>query len=85
MTELNFYKDILPWILSGITIWMTLLAGNLHRSAWAVGLLGQALWAVYILGTETWGLIPLNLTLWVVYFRNHLKWNRVSKSSEDET
>lgn len=32
----------LPWVLSCITIWMTLLAGNHHRYAWAVGLVGDA-------------------------------------------
>lgn len=85
MNEIDFYKDILSWILSGITIVMTLLAGNLHRHAWSVGLIGQVLWAVYIVGTETWGLVPLNLTLWVVYIRNHLKWNRVSKPSDEGT
>jgi hypothetical protein len=24
-------RDYLPWLLSAITIWMTMLAGNLHR------------------------------------------------------
>lgn len=65
----------LPWLLSAITIWMTLLAGNIHKSAWLVGLGNQALWLVWIVTTNTWGLIPLNIALWVVYARNHLKWN----------
>lgn len=64
----------LPWLLSAITIWMTLLAGNMHRKAWLVGLLNQALWLVWIIMSETWGLIPLNIALWVVYARNHFKW-----------
>ena len=67
--------DYLPWLLSAITIWMTLLAGTLHKSAWLVGLGNQALWLVWIIATATWGLIPLNIALWVVYGRNHLKWN----------
>lgn len=66
----------LPWILSGITIWMTLLAGNLNRSAWLIGLIGQALWLVWIVAAEAWGLLPLNFALWIVYGRNHLKWSR---------
>lgn len=69
-------RDYLPWVLSGITIWMTLLAGNIHRSAWLVGLLAQALWLVWIVATGTWGLIPLNVALWIVYSRNHLKWRK---------
>lgn len=68
----------LPWLLSAITIWMTMLAGNVHRHAWLVGLFGQALWLVWIVTTETWGLIPLNIALWIVYLRNHMKWKRAS-------
>ena len=66
--------DILPWIMSAITIYMTVLAGNVHRHAWAVGLFNQALWLTWIVMTGTWGLIPMNVALWIVYARNHLKW-----------
>lgn len=72
---LDLIRDYLPWLLSAITIWMTLLAGNVHKSAWLVGLGNQALWLVWIVATGTWGLIPLNVALWIVYSRNHLKWN----------
>jgi hypothetical protein len=41
----------LPYLLSAVTIWMTLLAGNMHRRAWLVGLVGQALWLVWIVAT----------------------------------
>lgn len=70
----------LPWLLSAITLWMTLLAGNLHRSAWLVGLVNQALWLVWIVASSTWGLIPLNIALWVVYWRNHRKWQASTKT-----
>ena len=46
----------LPWGLSAITIWMTLLAGNLHRSAWLVGLANQFLWLVWIIMSASWSL-----------------------------
>jgi hypothetical protein len=36
----------------------------------------QALWLVFIVATGTWGLLPMNLALWIVYGRNHLKWNK---------
>lgn len=66
----------LPWLLSAITIWMTLLAGNKHPKAWLVGLANQALWLVWISATANWGLLPMNIALWIVYGRNHLKWMR---------
>lgn len=68
--------NTLPWLMSGLTIYMTLLAGNKHPSAWLVGLVNQALWLTFIVLTKTWGLLPMNAALWVVYARNHLKWRR---------
>jgi hypothetical protein len=69
-------RDYLPWLLSAITIWMTVLAGNKHRSAWLIGLCNQALWLVWIMSTGAYGLLPMNAALWIVYGRNHLKWSR---------
>lgn len=69
----------LPWVLSVITIWMTVLAGNKHPSAWAVGLANQALWLGWIVASASWGLVPMNIALWVVYARNHLKWSASKK------
>lgn len=66
----------LPFLLSAITIWMTLLAGNMHPRAWLVGLVGQALWLIWILAAGAWGLLPMNVALWVVYARNHFRWAR---------
>ncbi|CAH1665464.1 MULTISPECIES: hypothetical protein [unclassified Chelatococcus] len=73
--------ELMPWLLSAITIYMTILAGNRSRNAWAVGLLAQALWLFWIVATKTWGLIPMNFALWIVYARNHWKWTRTQ--SED--
>lgn len=64
----------LPWLLSAITIYMTVLAGNKSRNAWLFGLANQALWLVWIIATGSWGLLPMNIALWFVYARNHLKW-----------
>ena len=64
----------MPWLLSAITIYMTLLAGNKNRNAWLVGLLAQALWLVWIIEVRAWGLLPMNIALWIVYTRNHCKW-----------
>jgi hypothetical protein len=67
-------ENYLPWLLSAITIWMTLLAGNKHPRAWQVGLANQALWMVWIVATKNYGFLPMNLALWAVYLRNHLLW-----------
>lgn len=69
-------RQYLPWILSGITIWMTLLAGNQHPKAWLVGLFNQCLWMVWMVAAEEWGFLPLNVTLWIVYLKNHLQWSK---------
>lgn len=66
----------MPWVMSAITIYMTILAGNKTRWAWAIGLANQALWLTWIIAVEAWGLLPMNLALWIVYSRNHLKWMR---------
>lgn len=67
--------DYLPWLLSALTIWMTLLAGNKHPKAWLIGLANQVLWLVWIIAIQKWGLLPMNFAMWFLYLRNHLKWN----------
>jgi len=64
----------LPYILSGITIYQMLLAGNKKRRAWLYGLVNQFLWLIWIILSSTWGLLPMNIALWIVYGRNYLKW-----------
>lgn len=68
--------DMLPWLMSAITLYMTFLQGNKKQSAWAWGLINQVLWLVFAVSTETWGLLPLNAGLWYLYVRNWLKWRR---------
>jgi hypothetical protein len=69
-------RDLMPWLLSAMTIWMSILAGNKARNAWAFGLATQALWLTWILSAGQWGLLPGNIALWIVYGRNHLKWTK---------
>lgn len=66
----------LPWLMSAITIYMTVLAGNKSKHAWAVGLFNQALWLTWIVSTASWGFLPMNIALWIVYARNHFKWSK---------
>lgn len=79
---MSVIQNYLPWLLSVITIWMTLLAGNKTRWAWAVGLGNQALWLIWIIAVGAWGLLPMNLALWVVYTRNHFKWQQPEQEKE---
>ncbi|QGH73088.1 MAG: hypothetical protein [Podoviridae sp. ctviO18] len=65
----------LPYLLSAITIYSMLLAGNKKRGAWAVGLVNQFLWLIWIVLSSAWGLLPMNFALWIVYGRNYIKWN----------
>jgi hypothetical protein len=75
-TMTDAIRTYLPWLLSAITIWMTLMAGNKHPKAWLIGLGNQLLWLIWICVVGAWGLLPMNITLWIVYGRNHLKWSR---------
>jgi hypothetical protein len=64
----------LPYLLSAITIYSMLLAGNKKPHAWLVGLVNQFLWLSWIELSQSWGLLPMNIALWIVYSRNYLKW-----------
>jgi hypothetical protein len=64
----------LPWLLSAVTVYMNVLAGDVAPHTWAVGLVGQAGWLVWIVATRNWGFLPMNIALWVVYGRNHFLW-----------
>lgn len=66
----------LPYLLSAITIYMFLLAGNKNKKAWLFGLANQFLWLIWIVASSAWGLLPMNIALWVVYYRNNIKWNK---------
>lgn len=50
--------------------------GNKHPKAWLIGLGNQLLWLIWICVVGAWGLLPMNVALWIVYGRNHLKWQR---------
>lgn len=64
----------LPWLLSAMTIYSAWLAGGFHRHAWTVSLANQLFWLVWIIAAQAWGLLPMNAALWIVFTRNHLKW-----------
>lgn len=69
--------DWLPWlVLSPLTLWMTLAAGNKRRDAWAIGVANQGAWLVWIVAAQAWGLVPMNLVLTGLYLRNHVQWRK---------
>lgn len=67
-------ETYMPWLLSCITIYTMFLAGDRKSHTWLVGLINQAFWLTWIIASASWGLIPMNIALWVVYARNHVKW-----------
>ena len=74
----------LPWLLSAITIYTMFLAGNKSGKTWLIGLANQLLWLLWIIASASWGLLPMNIALWIVYGRNHLKWTREAELSRRE-
>jgi membrane protein DedA with SNARE-associated domain len=70
------YGQVVPYILSAISVYMTILAGNMNPKAWLFGLAAQVGWLSWILVTQIWGFLILNIAMWVVYTRNHLNWNK---------
>jgi hypothetical protein len=74
LTTIDFVRDVLPWFMSAITLYMTFLQGRKRWTAWVVGLVNQLLWLWFMLDTRTWGLIPLNVGLWWLYARNLRMW-----------
>jgi len=65
----------LPYLLSANTLYFTFLAGNKKRMAWLLALFGQVFWLIWILTTKSYGLLPMNIGMWVIYYRNYIKWN----------
>ena len=66
--------NYLPYLLSIITIYIYLLAGEKSKKTWLVALASQVLWLVWIIAAKAWGLLPGNFVLWIVFYKNYLKW-----------
>lgn len=69
-----FLLVVMPWVLSACTIAVNLMAGGKHRHTWALALIGQLGWTAWIAAAGEWGFVPMNVVLWVVYARNHMRW-----------
>lgn len=75
-------KQLLPLLLSILTIIGMWLIGNKNRLGWVVGLINQGLWITFAIVFQAWGLLPLTLVLIFVYTRNLYKWKELEVSDE---
>ena len=73
---IELYIEYGPWLLSFITVILTVLQGNKWKNVWLLMFINQWLWLKWILLSGTWGFLPLNICMWVVCLRNHLKWSK---------
>lgn len=69
----------LPWLLSVLSLLMSVLTGNKHRHAWLFGLGIQCLWLIWIFAAQAYGFLPLCIALFVIYTRNHFKWAKEAR------
>ena len=74
--------EYLPWGLSALSLAMAYMTGNKWRMVWLFGLFIQCLWLTWVFASGLWGFLPLTASLFVVYFRNHLKWERERLAAE---
>ena len=66
----------LPFLMSAITIYQLIQAGNKNPSNWLWGLGNQALWLTWIYCSASWGLLPMTAALIVIYVRNFRRWTQ---------
>ena len=78
MSVKHFLAEYLPWVLSILGVYLAIQTGNLKRWAWAFGLCIQLLWLIWILCSENYGFLIQNATLWIIYYRNHMKWKNAT-------
>jgi hypothetical protein len=66
--------QVLPFVLSGVTILAMQLAGRKDKRGWALGIANQVLWLAFIVHTQSWGLLVLTGVLTVTYAQNYQRW-----------
>jgi hypothetical protein len=71
---IDFIVIYTPWLLSVVTIIQMILTGNKWKNSWMIGLIIQSFWLLWIVCSKNWGFVPLNICMWIVCFRNHMKW-----------
>lgn len=68
--------EILPWLISGLSILSTILQGNLWKNVWLLNFGVQIIYLIWIFETQNYGFLPLTIVLMVLYIRNHFKWSK---------
>jgi hypothetical protein len=69
-------RDYLPYVISLLTIYITILQGNKHPKVWLLCTGSQFLWLIWIVVDHAWGMLPLNVFMWFICYRNHFKWQK---------
>ena len=69
-------KDLLPWIMSCITIYCIWRQGDKWKWVWLLTLANQALWFTWIFLSKSYGLLPMTIVITFLSVRNHLKWSK---------
>lgn len=66
-------SQLLPYMLSGITVIMEYKKGSLKNMhlVWKVSIASQLLWTVFTLVSANYGFLLLNVTLLFVFIRNY--------------
>jgi hypothetical protein len=74
MTHDFFMRNILPGIISCLSITIMYLIGEKRRYSFLVGLGNQALWLSWLIYIGTWGMLPTVAAMVFMYVRNYQKW-----------
>lgn len=69
-------KDLLPWVMSCVTITAMWLQGSKWKHAWLLTLGNQVLWLTWIITVQAWGLLPMTCAIVFVATRNHFNWSK---------
>ena len=67
-------SDILPYVLSVLSIYSTFLAANKDKNAWLLKIATQATWITWIITSHNWGFLPMGIIMCGMHIRNYLKW-----------
>jgi hypothetical protein len=68
------------WVLAAFGIATVFFAGKNKWWAWTIGIFTETLWVGYSIATEQYGFIVASFAYIAVYFKNTIRWKKVSES-----